>query len=245
MRACVLIPHYDHLVQFQALLPRLVDTGLPLLIIDDASPEPIYQDLLALLRSEVADIELRRHQENKGKGGAVMTGLRTAIELGFTHAIQIDADGQHDLDGLSALIKESENFPDALVCGAPQFDGSISGFRKYGRKVSHILCRLEALSCDIVDALCGFRCYPLEKVIRVIDTASLPERMGFDPEILVRSSWAGIELRYVPVQVTYPEDGKSHFHYLSDNLEIAWMHARLLVGGLVRSPALLWRRLRS
>lgn len=174
-----------------------------------------------------------------------MTGLSTAHELGFTHAIQIDADGQHDLGGLPALTSESEHHPSALVCGAPVFDESISGLRKHGRTVSHILCRLEALSCDIVDALCGFRCYPLERVIPVINNASIPKRMGFDPEILVRASWAGIELRYVPVRVTYPVDGKSHFNYLSDNLEIAWMHTRLLFGGLLRSPLLIMRRLKS
>ena len=245
MHPCVLIPHYDHVEQFRTLLPRLTETGLPLVIVDDASPQAVYEELVALLGSGTSHFEIRRHQENKGKGGAVMTGLRTAHELGYSHAIQIDADGQHDLGGLKALSKESEQHPAALVCGDPQFDESISGLRMHGRKISHILCRLEALSCSIVDALCGFRCYPLDKILPVLDNASIAERMGFDPEILVRASWAGIELRYVPVQVTYPEDGKSHFNYLGDNLEIAWMHTRLLFGGLIRSPMLLWRRLNS
>ena len=67
--------------------------------------------------------------------------------------------------------------------------------------------------------------------------------MAFDSEILVRAIWAEIPLRYVPVNVRYPEDGKSHFHYFADNIEISWMHTRLLLECIVRLPALIRRRL--
>lgn len=245
MRACILIPHYDHLDQFRVLLPQLTATELPLIVVDDASHGKVYESLESLLTHAAPGTRLVRHSRNRGKGGAVMTGLRTARQLGFTHAIQIDADGQHDVDSLPDLIREAKRHPAALVCGEPQFDRSISGFRKHARKITHVFCRIEAMSQDIVDAMCGFRCYPVEQVVDVINRSSLAERMGFDPEILVRASWAGIEIRYVPVRVTYPEDGKSHFHYLGDNLEISWTHTRLLFGGLIRSPKLLWQRLRS
>lgn len=242
--ACLLIPHYDHFEQFRLLLPRLVETELPLLIVDDASPAGVVEDLEALLHEKAPGSHLIRHDQNKGKGGAVMTGLRAALELGYSHAVQVDADGQHDLGNLPELVRTSNHHPEALVCGAPCFDDSISGMRKHARKITHHLCRIEAMSSGIVDALCGFRCYPLESIVAVINRASLAERMGFDPEILVRASWAGIEIRYVPVNVTYPEDGVSHFHYFADNLEITWTHIRLLFGGLMRSPMLIWRNIR-
>ena len=68
--------------------------------------------------------------------------------------------------------------------------------------------------------------------------------MAFDPELLVRASWAGIPIRYIPVRVRYPEDGASHFHYLRDNALISWMHLRLVAGMLLRSPLLILRKFR-
>jgi hypothetical protein len=69
--------------------------------------------------------------------------------------------------------------------------------------------------------------------------------MAFDPEILVRAVWAGIPLKFVPIHVQYPENGRSHFHYVRDNLEIAWMHTRLLFGMLTRIPGLAHPRYRG
>ena len=67
--------------------------------------------------------------------------------------------------------------------------------------------------------------------------------MAFDSEILVRAVWRAIPLHYIPIKVVYPEDGKSHFNYWRDNVEISWMHTRLLVGMVIRLPLLLWRKL--
>ena len=67
--------------------------------------------------------------------------------------------------------------------------------------------------------------------------------MAFDPEILVRAVWEGIRLRFIPVQVQYPDGGKSHFLYVRDNIEISWMHTRLIAGMLLRLPILIRRNL--
>lgn len=245
MHTCLVIPHYDHLEQFKPVLPQLAGTGLPLIVVDDASPEPVFMALKRLITESGFDVTLYRHEQNLGKGGAVTTGLRLATEKGYTHALQIDADGQHDIDCLGELLAMSEQHPDALVCGAPVFDETISAMRKYGRVLTNGLCRIEALSFSIVDAMCGFRCYPLAQVEPLLTGTKLPQKMGFDPEILVRSSWSGIKLCFVPVQVKYPKEGRSHFRYLGDNLEITWMHTRLLLGMLVRAPQIFIRRVRG
>lgn len=242
MRPCLIIPHHDHVAQFRTLLPALVATGLPIIVTDDASPQSARAELEALLNTSAPEAVLLKHRVNQGKGGAVVTGLRSAKQAGFTHAVQVDADGQHDIGCLPAMLDEARQHPSALVCGKPVFDDSISPLREQGRKLTHMLCRLEALSRSVQDAMCGFRAYPLAEVIPLLDSAGLSRRMGFDPEILVRASWAGVELRYVPVEVTYPEDGRSHFRYFGDNVEITWMHTRLIIGMLLRLPRLAWRR---
>ena len=242
MNTCIVVPHYDHLEQFRHFLPDLTAVGLPLIIVDDASPAAIVDVLAELLETAVVETTLVRHDSNRGKGGAVITGLRAARDAGYSHALQIDADGQHDCGDIDAFLEAAVDRPNSVICGEPVFDDSISSLRYYGRYITLSFVYLETLSRDIHDALCGFRLYPLAPITRIIDNSRLGQRMAFDPELLVRAVWAGMELYYVPVKVAYPEGGRSHFHYLRDNVEISWMHTRLLLGMIVRLPMLLKRK---
>lgn len=242
MKVCIVVPHYDHLEQFQRFLPGLAAAGLPLIVVDDASPAETVDALAALLDKVAADTTLLRHTRNCGKGGAVMTGLRAARDAGFSHALQVDADGQHDSKDIGTLLAAASANPDSVICGEPVFDDSISSLRYYGRYITVSFNYLETLSLELRDGLCGFRLYPLASITSIIDKHQLGQRMAFDPELLVRAVWAGIPLHYVPVRVAYPPGGKSHFHYLRDNVEISWMHTRLIVGMLIRLPILLKRK---
>ena len=241
LRICIVIPHYEHVEQFSEMLEKLVGENLPIIVVDDASTEPVFQELKALLEATAPGTVLLRHASNQGKGGAVMTGLRAAREAGYSHALQIDADGQHNSADIPRFVSTATRHPDALVCGQPVFDESVSRLRYYARYLTLFLSWLESLDTVIRDALCGFRVYPLTLVVPVIERSRLGRRMAFDPEILVRCVWAGIELRYLPVEVRYPEGGRSHFHYFRDNVEISWMHTRLIIGMLLRLPLLLTR----
>jgi len=240
---CAVIPHFDHVDQFEELLPQLSAQGMPLVVVDDASPAEAYQKLQQLLDEHTHGTILVRHPLNLGKGGAVMTGLRVALDAGYTHALQIDADGQHDVADMVRFGAASQEHPDCIICGQPEFDKSISKLRYYARYITLSLSWLESLSTQIRDALCGFRVYPLEPVVTMFETCDPGKRMAFDPEILVRATWADIELKFIPIKVTYPEGGKSHFHYVRDNVEISWMHTRLIIGMILRLPALLRRNL--
>jgi glycosyltransferase involved in cell wall biosynthesis len=239
---CLVIPHYEHLEQFRGVLPELVAQGFPLVVVDDASSSNCFDALEQLLKEQASGATLVRHEVNQGKGGAVITGLRAAKDAGYTHAIQIDADGQHDINGFARLVEEAQRYPEAIICGEPVFDESISKLRFYFRYLTLFLVWLETLSTEIRDALCGFRLYPLDQAMTLLKKDFPGKRMAFDPEILVRALWSNIGLRYIPVKIAYPEDGKSHFHYFGDNLEISWMHIRLVFGMLLRIPFLLTRK---
>jgi glycosyltransferase involved in cell wall biosynthesis len=241
MLTCVVIPHFDHLEQFERMLPELVEQGLPLIVVDDASPDKSHMALSRLLEQLAPGSTLIRHAENLGKGGAVMTGLRAALDAGYTHAIQVDADGQHDIESIAAICMIAKQHPDGIICGQPLFDQKISRLRFYSRHITLFFSWLETLSTEIRDAMCGFRLYPLEPVITLIENSNPGKRMTFDSEILVHAVWAGMRLYFVPVRVTYPEDGKSHFRYFSDNIAISWMHTRLIIGMLIRLPVLIRR----
>jgi len=244
MLTCVVIPHFDHVEQFKKMLPELVAQGFPLVVVDDASPDLCFDRLARLLDNHAPGSTLIRHAGNIGKGGAVMTGLRAALDAGFTHALQIDADGQHSPEDMPVLYAAATCHRDSIICGQPVFNDNISNLRFYARYITLSFSWLESLCTEIRDALCGFRLYPLKPVVALLNNSQPGKRMAFDPEILVRALWSDIPLYFVPVSVNYPEDGKSHFRYIRDNVEISWMHTRLIFGMLGRLPDLI-RRNRS
>jgi glycosyltransferase involved in cell wall biosynthesis len=245
VKTCVVVPHFDHVDQFRAFLPTLAALELPILIVDDCSPAATYANLQQLVAEQAPGATLVARNRNRGKGAAVITGLQAAFARGFTHALQIDADGQHSASDIGRLIAASIEQPAHIICGLPQFDNSISRLRYYSRYLTLGFCRMETWSCEIRDAMCGFRNYPLTSIIPILERVRIGRRMTFDPEILVRAVWAGIPLSFQPVAVRYPDNGRSHFRYFRDNIEISWMHTRLLIGMIFRAPLLLVRRLRA
>ncbi|RPH97901.1 MAG: glycosyltransferase family 2 protein [Lysobacterales bacterium] len=245
MKLCIVIPHYDHVDQFTTMLPQLAQQNLPLLVVDDHSPAGSFARLETAVAANVPGATLIRLDFNQGKGRAVRVGLSAAREAGYTHSVQLDADGQHDLAEIPVLAAEAERYPGHIVCGQPIFDQDIPAVRYYARYITLALSRVESISTEIRDAMCGFRVYPLDQTLELCEGARLGSRMDFDTEILVRAIWAGMGLRFVPVHVAYPEMGVSHFRYLRDNLLISWMHTRLLVGMLTRLPFLMLRKWRT
>ncbi|TNI59861.1 glycosyltransferase family 2 protein [Aeromonas dhakensis] len=249
MNPCLLIPCYNHAGPLAAVLARLAEFKLPCLLVDDGS-EPVAAAALDALAAQHPWVSLLRHPHNQGKGGAVMTGLRRAHELGFSHALQVDADGQHDLADLPALLAEARQHPAALVSGRPLYDDSVPKGRLYGRYITHVWVWIETLSFAIKDSMCGFRVYPLASTCALLERVALGRRMDFDTEVMVRLHWAGVPMRFVPTRVIYPVDGRSHFRLFRDNLDISWMHTRLvcrllwdLLLRLCRWPARLGARL--
>ncbi|RQM66692.1 glycosyltransferase family 2 protein [Aeromonas hydrophila] len=227
MTPCILIPCYNHAGPLAAVLARLAEYGLPCLLVDDGS-EPAAAAALAALAARYPWVTLLRHSHNQGKGGAVMTGLRRAHALGFSHALQVDADGQHDLADIPALLAEADKHPAALVSGRPLYDDSVPKGRLYGRYITHVWVWIETLSFAIKDSMCGFRVYPLAATCALLERGVLGRRMDFDTEVMVRLYWAGVAVRFVPTRVIYPADGSSHFQLWRDNRDISWMHTRLV-----------------
>lgn len=239
---CALVPIYNHKDTITATVQALRAHGLPVMIVNDGSDGPTRAVLDGLASPDVHLIHLPR---NAGKGRALTAGMIAARDAGFTHALQIDADGQHDVADVPRFLAEGRAHPHALICGQPIYDESVPRARLYGRYVTHVCVWLETLSFMLRDSMCGYRLYPLEATCAEIDRAPLPARMDFDTETAVRLIWRGVPVRNLPTRVIYPENGLSHFHMLHDNLRISAMHTRLLLGMLPRAPMLLWRKRRN
>lgn len=240
-RLCAVIPVYNHGATAGAVQAQLAAQDLPCVLVDDGS-EPGCAAVLDALATR-PHTHLVRRAANGGKGAAVQDGLRAAAALGYTHALQVDADGQHALADAIAFAQASRAEPRALVCGLPVYGDDVPRSRLYGRWLTRVWVWINTLSADIPDAMCGFRIYPLSQVLPVIDGTHVGKRMDFDIAVLVRLHWRGVAMIWKPTRVAYPEGGISHFKGVRDNVLISRMHARLFFGMLARSPALLWRRL--
>ncbi len=241
VNSCAVIPVYNHPRCIEALLQQLAGFGLHCIIVNDGSNTSCSKLLTGLAENNAA-LSLVEHSENRGKGAAVMTGLLAAEAQGFTHALQIDADGQHDVADVGKFLALAEQQPTAMICGQPCFDVSIPRGRLIARKITHFWVCVETLSRQVIDTMCGFRVYPLTSVCPLLREERLGERMDFDIEVLVRLLWRGLAIETLQTKVSYPEEGSSHFRYLQDNVLISWMHTKLVFGMLRRSPRLLARK---
>lgn len=241
---CAIVPVYNHEEPVVRVTAALRDAGLPVILVDDGC-EPACAAVLRKLSATDPAVALHLHAQNRGKGGAVKTAMAAALAAGYSHALQVDADGQHDLADITKFIETARRHPDALILGQPVFDDSIPTLRKFARYLTHGLVALNTLTGRLIDAMCGFRLYPVARFNQIISTAHTGDRMDFDPEILVRWCWQGWPMETLSTRVHYPEDGKSHFRMVQDNVFITLMHLRLFVGMVVRLPVLLMRKRRA
>ncbi|MCO4165453.1 glycosyltransferase [Citrobacter youngae] len=238
---CVLIPCYNHGAMMSGVLDRLQPFNLPCIVVDDGS-DKTTQDELARLAAEYSNLTLIRLPINAGKGAAVISGIQAAADAGFSHAVQVDADGQHAIEDIPRLLALAKEHPAALISGQPIYDDSVPRSRLYGRWVTHIWVWIETLSLQLKDSMCGFRVYPVTPTLQLAQRVTLGKRMDFDTEVMVRLYWQGNPSYFIPTRVIYPQDGLSHFDALKDNLRISLMHTRLFFGMLPRIPSLLFRR---
>ncbi len=243
----VLIPSYNAGPRMLPTVRAALAEWSPVWVVVDGSTDDSAQRLMDLAATQPG-LRVFTLPENRGKGAAVLFGLRAAHAEGFTHALTLDSDGQHPVERIRAFMQAALAEPGAMVLGAPVFDGSAPAVRVQGRKISNWWANLETLWAGIEDSLYGFRVYPIEPLIAVMRRQLWMRRFDFDVEAAVRLCWRGIRPVNLPAPVRYfrPEDGGvSHFNYWRDNLLLTWMHLRLFVEFMLRLPLLLVQRCRG
>ncbi len=186
-------------------------------------------------------------ERNSGKGGAVLCAFREAAAQGFSHALVMDADGQHPAEAIPKFLEKAANFPQALLAGVPIFGPDAPAERVKGRRVGNFFASLETWGMGAADSLFGFRLYPIAPSLRILESIRGGRRFDFDTVMAVRLLWAGVPTINIPVAVRYPpcaEGGVSHFRYVRDNLLLTHVHVLLCLEMLTRIPALVTMRYR-
>ena len=233
----VLIPSFNPGPRLLTTVREALACWRPVWVVVDGSTDGSHAAVEELERSEPGLRVIGRPCDG-GKGAAVLTGVEAALAAGFTHALVMDADGQHPFERIADFMAASKAAAAALVLGRPVFGPEAPMERLLGRKLSVALVRLEIFGPGIDDPLFGFRVYPLAALARVLQHTGGARHYDFDAEAAVRLVWAGTPTVNLPARCRYlspDEGGISHFHYLRDNLRMIWLHTRLL------AALLLWR----
>ncbi len=234
-KACAVIPCLDGAATIRDVVAGALGHVDLVLVVDDGSTDGTADAAVE------AGAEVVRHASNRGKGAALLTGLAAAKARGCTHAISLDGDGQHDPADVARLLAAVREAPASLVIGARDFSvPNVPGGSKFGRSFSNLWVRIET-GCRLDDTQSGFRGYPVELTLAL---RIPPSRFEWEVEVIVRSSWAGLAVREVPISVYYPppEDRISHYRGVVDSARICMLHVRLVARWLLR-PVWPTRRL--
>jgi glycosyltransferase involved in cell wall biosynthesis len=247
-------PSATHLVLIPSYNPgaRALDTVRaaranwdPVWVVVDGSTDGSAEALSALAARDPS-LRVLVRARNGGKGAAILDGLMAAQRAGFTHALTMDADGQHPPDCIASFMQASLTAPGAMILGDPVFDASVPLIRLRGRRISNWCTNITTLWAGIHDTLFGFRVYPIDPLVAIMQRTRWMRRFDFDAEAAVRLSWRGVPAVNLPAPVRYfrpDEGGVSHFHYGRDNVLLTSMYLRLFLGFGIRLPWLIARRL--
>ncbi|HET6605872.1 MAG TPA: glycosyltransferase family 2 protein [Rhodopila sp.] len=232
----VVIPSYNSGRLLEQTVRSARSHWAPVWIVIDGSSDGSWVPVEAMTRLDPY-LRVFRLSGNCGKGAAVRHGLEMAAASGFTHALVMDADGQHPPDRIAEFMAMSAACPETLVMGRPVFGPDAPWIRIAWRRLSNAAAAL-MVRHSVGDTLFGFRVYPIRPLLRVMRASPGMRRFDFDPEAVVRLVWDGMPLKHLPTRVRYltaEEDGVSHFRYLRDNLLLTRMYIRLGIAAIRRA----------
>jgi len=223
----IIIPCFNHADAFVNVAKRISEYNIPVIVVDDGSIDKQSKKLKQICKKHT--FMYIQRDKNGGKGAAMITGLRYAADMGFSNAVQIDADGQHNIDDIYTFLQTAKKHPDALIMGQPVYDSSAPRARLIGRKITNFWVMIETLNRHAPDTMCGFRVYPINITNKILSSVYFL-RMGFDIEIFVKLYRMGVKIITIDTRVIYPESGTSNFHVWRDNFYISLMHTWLCLG---------------
>lgn len=237
-KVIIVIPTYNNPLSIKDVVFDVLKYKYEVIVVDDGS-DVLVEDFF--LKEEQKQINFVRHDINKGKGQAIISGMRKAKELGYTHALSMDGDGQHLASQAKFLIDVCEG--DDIIIGARNLDlEHVPLGSKFGRWFSNMWACWDT-GQTITDSLSGYRIYP----ISILELPIKTDRFDWEMEVLVRHADAGKKIREVEIECHYPtpEERVSHFRNFEDTMTIVWVHLQILPFKWVKSitkPLLFFKK---
>lgn len=238
-RICVVIPTYNNVGTVADIVNRAKMQCDDIIVVCDGANDGTLDKL-----NEIDSIELVVLEKNRGKGAALKCGFKRALELGFSYAITIDADGQHFPEDIPNLLNANIEYPGAIIIGERKNLDKMerSAGSKFANNFSNFWFFVQT-GRRLKDTQTGFRLYPLKKLKGL---CFLTSRYEAELELLVFASWHGVKIYSTPVEVYYPpkEERVSHFRPAFDFTRISILNTILCILALVYgAPLKLFRLL--
>ena len=224
----VVIPSKDNRGTIAGIAQACRAHGVDVIVVDDGCVDGTGD-----AARDVPGVTVLVHPRNLGKGAALNTAFHHAWRQGYTHAVCLDADGQHDPADLPGFIEACRADPWAIHAGVRDMS-TAPGRSQFGMNFSNWWTWVET-GHRLGDTQCGFRAYPLEPVL----TLGLGDgRYEWEVEVLVRSLWRGVAVRDLPCRVFYPpeEERVSSFRPFWDNVRISLLNTRLVTLRILWPP---------
>lgn len=227
-KICVIIPTYNNATTIRRVIEDVEKHCSSIIVVNDGSTD----DTAAILQSIPSPIEVVSYPDNRGKGYALVTGFKKAKALGYTHAITIDADGQHFADDIPCFMEGLKNNPEGFIVGCRNLtEENMPRQNTFANRFSNFWFRLQT-GINLPDTQSGYRLYTLSslKGLNLITS-----RYESELELLVYAAWAGVDITSVNVKVYYPpaEERVSHFRPIYDFFRISVLNTVLCLGALL------------
>jgi len=216
-----LIPAYDAAASVGDVVAGTRAVLAPVVVVDDGS-----RDETAAVAAR-AGAEVIRHDANRGKGAALLTGLQALAARGVERVVTLDADGQHLPAEIPRLLAAADAAPGAIVVGVRQKAGfAIRRAARFGNWIADRLLRAIA-GRPLPDTQSGFRVYPVAATLAL---GAHGTRFDFETEVLLRAGRRGMAVVGVPVRVHYPPPAErvSHYRPWVDTLRVVATVLRVL-----------------
>ncbi len=223
----VVIPCYNAGDRVKAVAEGALRVVDRVLVINDGSTDDCITPLRTL------PVRLIHFDVNRGKGHALLSGIRAALEYADAPAVCLmDADGQHDPQEIPKLYSALQKEKADLVIGSREFHrGAVPWRSSIGNRVTAAVTAV-LLRRRLPDTQCGFRMLSRQFAESVIAEVS-GGRYETEMEMIVHAIRKGFRLVSTPIATIYePGNRSSHFRKISDSCRI---YARLLCTALRRS----------
>lgn len=236
LKICVIIPTYNNAGTLHHVVSDVLNYSSDVVVVNDGSTDSTAQIL-----DEFKDsINIVSYEKNQGKGYALKTGFKKALELGYEYAITLDSDGQHYAEDLPKFIKEiGENYGSLIVGERDLSNVDINGKSSFANKFSNFWFWVQT-GRKLKDTQTGYRAYPLRKLYGL---SLLTSRYEAELGLLVFASWNGVEIISMPIKVYYPPQSEriSHFKPALDFTRISILNTILCGGAIIYGlPTRVW-----
>lgn len=210
-KCCVLIPTYNNSQTLRFVIDSVSEYSDDIIIVNDGSTDNTIHILKDFSRFHVL-----HHPENKGKGIALRTGFKYAVDNEYDYVITIDSDGQHMAEDIPRFIDKLETEKSAIIIGARSMETTENVPKKstLGNKISTFWFTFET-GIKLPDTQSGFRLYPLYLLKNI---TFYTWKYEFEIEVMVRAAWNDINVLPIPINVYYApgEQRITHFRPFKD-----------------------------